>query len=307
MVSSLVLMIVAVLSYSIINSIAGAWKSAKTRLSTFEGARAGFELLTNRLSQATLNTYWDYNDPENPTGYIRQSELHFIQGNAADLLPGLSGTGTQCVFFLAPLGFTETTDLQPLVKMLTACGFYIAFSGELDRPDFLSEKIPERHRYRLYQFMEPGEDLSIYQHKTDNGWFWNPQNLNNFTKNSYPMIENVIGLIIRAKYPTSAGDIQTYDYDSRPTPTAPPQTTNQLPPNLEVTLVVMDEDSARRLEDKYGQTPPPIIPSADSFDEKPYDKVIEDWETTLQNYNPPINYRIFTANIPIRGAKWSSN
>ncbi len=303
LVSCVLFTIVALLSFSIINSVSNAWKAQQTRLSTFEGARVGFELVTNRLSQATLNTYWDYDIRGTPTKYIRQSELHYIQGSSADLLPDITDSSTQSVFFVAPLGFTETGSLQPLVKMLTACGFYISFSGEPDRPDFLNGKIPERYRYRLYQYLEAGENLAVYQSPAGNDWF-----RTNLTQSSHPIIENVIGLIVRAKYPDKDGkEVPTYSYDSRST--TPTGATNQLPPNLEVTLVVIDEDSARRLEAVYGENKPPILPPANKFDKaEEYEDDLNYWEDEiLRKHIPKINYRVFTANIPIRGAKWSSN
>ena len=87
LVSMAVLMLLAVLSQQILGSTATAWKSHKARLGAFEGARAAFDSLTSRLSQATLNTYWDYDNPAQPQRYLRQSELHFITGKASSLLP----------------------------------------------------------------------------------------------------------------------------------------------------------------------------------------------------------------------------
>ncbi len=301
LVSGVVFAIVVGLSFGIIHSVSEAWKAQKSRLTTFESARTGFELLTNRLSQATLNTYWDYNNRAAPTRYIRRSELHYIQGDAAQLIPTLPGRSTQSVFFVAPLGFTEATGLQPLVKMLTACGFYVAFSGETDRPDFLGSRIPQRYRFRLHQFLQPGEDLAVYKAASGNQWFEA-----NVAQHSFPMIENVIALFLRAKYPDTNGkDIPTYAYDSRSA--TPPGTTNQLPPNIEVTLVVIDEASAVRLAATYGEAQPPILPKEGAFeDADQYEKDLGDWEEEILRKHP-IKYRIFTANIPIRSAKWSSD
>jgi len=313
LVSAVLLLIVSLISYSIISSISSAWRTHKARLSTFEGARVGFELLTNRLSQATLNTYWDYDDPANPTRYLRRSELHFNMGRGATLLPDLPGVTGDAVFFLAPLGFTSTTGLQPLTKMLTACGFYIRFSSEVERPDFLDARIPVRFRYRLMQFLQPGENLAVYDLTPDNEtnvaernrWF-----TDHVADHSFPMIDNVIGLILRANYPVGNSEVSEYSFDSRNgTRNAPTPSYHQLPPSISVTMVVIDEDSARRLAEEFGATAPPLQPppSNNFTNADNYDADLQAWETLLREITPGINYRIFTADVPIRGAKWSSD
>jgi len=81
-------------------------RSTTGKVEQFREARTGFERITTRLSQATLNTYWDYNNATLPTRYERRSELRFVSGSAASLL-GNNGTQTRvthCVFFNAPLG-----------------------------------------------------------------------------------------------------------------------------------------------------------------------------------------------------------
>ncbi|HRJ72547.1 MAG TPA: Verru_Chthon cassette protein C [Terrimicrobiaceae bacterium] len=308
LVSAALLMIVTLMSYSIISSISSAWKGHKARLGAFEGARVAFELLTSRLSQATLNTYWDYNDPAKPTRYLRQSELHFVMGRGKDLLPsGVTDVVGDAVFFVAPLGFTTETQFRPLVKMLTACGFFVRFSAELNRPAFLGTRVPERYRYRLFQFLQPGEQLGIYASSSGGSWFSDA-----VAQNAFPMVDNVIGLILRANYPTSSGERSDYAYDSRDdggSPADPPPNFHQLPPRVSVTMVVIDEDSARRLAGIYGDTAPPIGPEPSTLFTTPaqYESDLIAWENQLKSFNPRINYRILTAEIPIRGAKWSSN
>ncbi len=304
--STAVLMIVVVLTHSILSSTAEAWKANKARISAFEGARVAFEALTTRLSQATLNTYWDYDDPETPKRYLRMSELHFVMGRAANLIPGISDTSLDAVFFVAPLGFTETPSMEPLVKMLTACGFYVRFSDDPKRPGFLAGRVKSRYRYRLFQFLQPGEQLQIYATATGNAWFQNA-----VPAWSFPMVDNVLGLILRVKYPTSSGEKVDYAYDSRAgSHSKPTPTYNQLPPVIAATMVVIDEDSARRLAAQYGVDPPPVLPDGNAFtDPAHYEGDLRNWEQKLQGGGglPKLTYRVLSAEIPIRGAKWSSD
>lgn len=308
--SMAVLIVVAVLSYSILNSTMSAWKSHKARLNPFEGARTAFEILTSRLSQATLNTYWDYNDPANPTQYLRQSELHFIAGKASVLIPGVTNTSMDAVFFVAPLGFTDTPANDPLVKMLVACGFYVRFSDDSSRPAFLNGRVEERFRFRLYQFLEPGEQLAIYDGGAGSSREWFRTGLDDW---SFPMVDNVIGLIIRVKYPTPGGEGVAYEYDSRDgSPSNPQPNYHQLPPVVAVTMVAIDEDSARRLAEKFGSEMPPILPAAGTFaNPAEYENDLRDWEMLLRGEDssglPQITYRLLNAEIPIRGARWSSD
>lgn len=307
LVSAALLTIVALVSFSIVSSISSAWKEQKARVSAFEGARVGFEILTERLSQATLNTYWDYNDPARPTRYIRQSDLHFILGEADSILPdSIDNVVTDSVFFIAPLGFGGTTATQPLFKMLTACGFYVRFSDDLDRPDFLTSRVPSRFRYRLYQYLQPGEELSIFTDSNPRGWYQDA-----LESNSFPMIDNVVGLILKANYRGTTDLVSTYAYDSQSvaggSSAEPPITFNQLPSSLSVALVVIDEDSARRLADRFGTQPPDLQPEAPPGDDAAnYAAYLQAWEDKLKNFVPRINYRILTAEVPIKGAKWSS-
>jgi uncharacterized protein (TIGR02599 family) len=74
-------------------------------------------------------------------------------------------------------------------------------------------------------------------------------------------------------------------------------------------MVVIDEDSARRLEEKYHTSAPPITPTPATRFTIPdnYESDLAAWETQLKAFQPKIAYRILTAEIPIRGAKWSSD
>jgi len=305
LVASAVLAILAGLTLSILTATTSAWNAHKARVNAFAEARVAFESLNQRLGQATLNTYLDYDNRGNPTRYLRKSELHFIQGKAADLIPFVPNTSTDAVFFAAPLGVCDDATYQPLVKMLSACGFYVRFGDVSNRPAFLNGKVEKRFRFRLYQFLQPGERLGVYASSQGTAWF--QDDLLNW---SFPMADNVIGLILRVKYPGPVGSAGLYSYDSRlnPTPSNPPATFNQLPPVISTTLVVIDEDSARRLAAKFGESPPPILPDPTAFlDPAEYEKDISDWEVKLQSFVPKISSRVLTADIHLRGAKWSSN
>lgn len=166
------------------NQTSDVWRRSSAKVEQFQASRRGFESMTRRLSQATLNTYWDYdyeitgsgsgrrlNMEKPPLGYARQSELRFRSGSMETLAPkeGVLRPA-HGVFFQAPLGLTEDDDvleidrrrLNPLGDLLNSWGYFVeAGTDENIIPSFLKEVIQPRKRYRLMQFMEPTERAQI--------------------------------------------------------------------------------------------------------------------------------------------------
>ena len=112
-------------------------------MAEFRQARDGFDAISRRLSQATLNTYWDYDDPNVPTRYIRQSELRFLSG-PTEGLAGATGGGrrwpTHGLFFQAPLGVSQpgADELTGMTTLLNSWGYFIEFGSDTAfRPDIL--------------------------------------------------------------------------------------------------------------------------------------------------------------------------
>ena len=103
------------------------WSGSSAKVEQFREARSAFERVSTRLSQATLNTYWAYDDDKKPTRYLRQSELRFIAGSAPGLL-GSTGPGNtsarvaHTVFFNAPLLLLEDSAHSQQEPRLHALG-----------------------------------------------------------------------------------------------------------------------------------------------------------------------------------------
>jgi len=368
-----ILLLIMVIVASMVSQTSTLWKHTVGRVEQFREARDGFEAITRRLSQATLNTYWDYDNPNQPTKYIRQSELRFISG------PQIVGTNnstpprpTDAVFFQAPLGFVvkssanDTTfqNYQGMENLLNSWGYYVEYNDDSKfRPSFLTST--PRTRFRLMEYMESSPSLSLYQYEAqaggnskyteaqvgtvgqNGGWAWFLNGVNYFqTANNnnasqtapvHILAENVIALILLPKLTpaqqtangqafTDASLAPNYAYNSTgydPTTSSAMTTVsniyldpiNQLPPVIQVTMVAMDETSAIRLGDSGQKAILTQITSSG-------------WFTNANNYvkdmagtgNPPaatsglepylnsqrINYRVFTTDVSIKGAKWSS-
>ena len=267
-------------------------KATSSKVEQFQEARVAFESMTRRLSQATLNTFWDYvyDQNGNPNGYARKSELRFhsgpmqkITGNKAAPWPGHG------VFFQAPLGVvSDTTNLGSLDHLMNSWGYFVEIGDDSSQyPQFLlqNQLVLPRHRYRLMEFMEPSERLSVYKFQNDiNNWLWFSQSIAipGTATASRPvrvMAENIVALIILPRLSvadekrinplippllTGKSGTKDYVYDSTTTGNYNPKlpesvttnnpllnTKNQLPPVVQVIMVAIDEPSAKRLEDLY--------------------------------------------------------
>src|SRR5690349_5884687 len=111
--------LIAVFLASMVNQTSSLWSNTKARVEQFRDARLAFEAITRRLSQATLNTYWDYYYPPGsnssslssstavaPIGYGRQSELRFVCGSGTGLTASTGANASlrpaHAIFFQAP-------------------------------------------------------------------------------------------------------------------------------------------------------------------------------------------------------------
>ena len=333
LVSMAVLGLIMLLTTEMIGNTEKIWKNTTAKVDAFQGARAGFQLMTDQLRQATLNTYYDYYNAAGlaygpwasqasntsatwattagasttfvPVTYGRQSELHFTSGAQPSglLAPAPGGSiVTHSVFFQFPQDYTQdSTDYGSLNRLLNGAGFFIEFSAETNGTTANFANSPPsmitgfgnytpKYRFRLMQFVQPTENLSVYNYSLTNGtspsdWFVTPIK-NSPAVNVRMVADNIIALIIWPKITDSSTDTLTsnsstgnkYDYDSRMgassgtamppwVPGTPPNLTpqplpmNQMPPILRVAMVAIDEPSAQRLQ--LGSiTPPKIITDA---------------------------------------------
>ncbi len=307
------------------------------KLEQFRDARAAFESMTRNISQSTLNTYWDYDDPANPSRYVRQSELRFISGDMtslAGMAPGNKQWLTHAIFFQAPLGFSDVTtpggtqpDGRGLTDLLNTWGYFIEYGDDQEfRPEIV--KTPPVKRFRLLEFMQPANDNSIYLYTSGTnaankpksvsyvGKEWFTDGLFSPERPVHVLAENVIALIILPKLsssddPTGIKLAPSYSYDSTNTSTDPlinPR--NQLPPVVQITLIAIDEVSAKRMTDTDIANLQNHIDGL-FLDAADYTNNLEPSSSggsaSLADFliQKNINYRIFTTSVVIKGAKWS--
>lgn len=305
LVASTVLILILGVVLSIISQTSTVTRRATDKISSFQAARAAFDLISQNLSQATLNSYWDYDNPNAPTKYLRKSELHFLIGNAG-IAPfgGTAGTG-QAVYFQAPSGVTAIpATYGGLEALLNAVGYFISYGDEDSLPSPFPAPSP-KYRYRLMQAVQPTENLAVYSSTTGNAWVSSANAL------AVPVAENIVYM---AAWPrkSPADDAEgsaltsNFSYDSRLNATISPQpeTANQMPPVIQVTIVAIDETSAARI--CTDPSVPAKISSAVSglflaSSKTQFDADLVLLENRLGGSG--INYRVFTAMVPIRESK----
>lgn len=339
-----VLSVIVILLVSITNQTTKVWQDSSGRIEAFRSSRAAFESVTQTLSQATLNTYYDYFDaggvrisPDTvaPSKYDRFSELHFISGPASTLLNGVQRadgkaypavTSGHAVFFQAPLGFTLDGQARELDNMLNSTGYFTEFGSDQDLiPDFIATKVKARHRYRLVQFIQPAEENAIYTEKwairsTGAGASWFKGPLGATDRPVRILAENVVAVLIQPKRSDKEASANAslsplapnYSYDSQPRPSGGSVNRYQLPPLVDVTLVAIDEPSAVRLALKNGQNPPLAGTLQNLFTTTADTNDLEAFRTDMDTLAEALaaaklNFRVFSSEVGIRASKWNED
>jgi uncharacterized protein (TIGR02599 family) len=291
LVATAVLALLIVVLATATNSTVSVVGRAQAKINQFSAARAAFEQLTSSLGQATLNTRWTYDDPGTPSSYERYSDLHF--------LVAAGGTGGQKLFFQSPVASSTAGD--PSADLLEAVGFWVAFGDDSAwRPSHVSTA---RSRYRLFQGTASGPSFNVFDNSTGAQW---TSEVENVPQAAFPVAENVIALILHPRLPATTdpgGTTLTTDYlyDSRG---AKAVQQAQLPPAVQVTLIVIDEASAQRMEN--GTSEPAVIQNALAGKFLQVSNFASDLQSVKTALDAArVNYLVLSAPVTLRESKWS--
>lgn len=303
LVASSVLVIMLVIVVSITNQTTDVWRKSNARIEAFQAARNAFTSITQQLSQATLNTYWDYDNPNAPARYVRQSELHFIVDDAANLLPTGTYSG-QAIFFQTPAN-RSATDYDGMTGLLNACGFWVEYGSNAAWLPAHVDAAAATERYRLFQWTEETESLAVYSPNaaSQNAWIAPVRG-----QNALPVADNVVALFIWAREEQSSTPVlNQYRYNSRkqnPAGDQLPVEVNQLPPVVEIALVAIDEPSALRLGTSLKSEMEACFNGLFATD--PATDFTQDFATLESRLaERQVAFRIFTSVVPLKEAKWS--
>lgn len=339
--SMTILIIIVGMVISMTNQTSKAWTYSSEKIGSFQSARFAFETITRAVSNATLNTYYDYYDATRqrrtqsnvatfaPNIFGRCSELEFVCGKNL-----IANQVTHAVFFQTPLSYTQNqVAYGQMQSLLNVVGFYIKFADDsATRPAFLSPSTPKRSRYRLMELVQPTEQFSVYNYQATNqppnhDWFTAPAALTAGAPTRL-LAENIIACVIWPKLaretPTTPDPdgpplAPNFEYDSNIANATPPlvwtagqpqpPTMNQLPPVVRIMLVAVDERSMARLQGTSTAPPDLGIDLGSIFQtaSQLYSETGQDDLTLLGNAltAKKLNYRIFQTDVAIHGAKWS--
>ncbi len=331
--SMVILSIILLISVQVLGLTQRAWKRGVARVEQFREARMAFESITENLRQALLNTYqaYQYNTGDTPTiptsqsqspkKYIRQSELQFVTGQAQTLLPGeqASTLVTQAMFFQARLGLSDRIGYEGLNRLLCGRGYFIMYSNnDAFRPQHVSA---QSSRYRLWEYRPTAEENTVYSVKPGQWFLKAPANVITASEtittpsDTRPIAENIIALIISPQVTTDDAALKQatpwwiapkYAFDSTQlvnvSTDSPQGTQHMLPPRVVVTLVAIDEASARKLAEKYPDTMPQLVPTGAFTLADNRQKDLKDLATKLRAEQ--LNYQVFSTTINMRNSKW---
>lgn len=351
LVSLGVLAILLLISAEVIGTVQTTWTNTNARVSQFREARTAFDIITRNLSQATLNTYLDYDnnyltsaDPAAatataPTTYLRKSDLRFVCGPASSLVPSGGGPALlpgHAVFFQAPLGVAHDPSFAGLDRLLCGRGYFVQFtSDEFFRPEFIASG-NLRFRYRLMEYSPPAEQNLIYSDPaTKSAWMTKagvPLQTGETAIDrglTRPVADNIVALVISPMIDLAATGAtvttgsnsstliaENFNFDSEEVKLAnqiglgPQGTQFLLPPLVRVVLVAIDENSAERLSQTAGgaDTAPLNSQISDLVTGRPAAQLNQTLEEVARILREEyrVNYRIFSATVSLRGAKWST-
>ncbi len=318
-VAAAVFALILVMLLSFTDILSRTWKGTTDKKESFEAARWAFDRMTANISQAVLNTYWDYDSVSNPTLYERRSELQFLTLPTVQL-NGLQSAvyPTHAIFFQAPTGAVgDQSAYGNLPMLLNAFGYFIEYSDDsAELPAFIPRAIsPSRFRFRLKEWKAPSEKLNIYAYTSSQGGkaYLGPASyawidLKNPVART--LAENVIALIINPRNPEAVSADATaltsnFVYNSRNNGSSLLEKSqrHQLPPEVDIIMVAVAESSALRI---FGNSSAAPALTSDLFTDP--SKLESDLQKLTKSLDDAgIRYIVLRSNVKIRGARWSQD
>ncbi len=331
--SMAILSVIMLVCVQVLDQTQRTWKRGVANIEQFREARMAFESITQNVRQALLNPYlaYRYNNGPTPTvpdskkqvpqGYIRQSELQFIAGQAKELLGSGENTALSghAMFFQARLGLSDREGYESLSKLLCGRGYFVMHgTDEAFRPAHVPE---ERSRFRLWEYRPTAETNTVYTAEKGQ-WFKDATTgiitaAESVAKPAYsrPIAENIIALIISPQVTDQDAKLKktdpwwiapNYNYDSTALTNvslnSEQGTQHMLPPRVVVTLVAIDEASARKLSEQFPDGMPQLIPE-NAFTKR--ESMTADMQALEKNMKEKqLNYRVFSSTITMRNSKW---
>lgn len=317
LVAMTILSMLLLMLAGMIDQVQKAWTYSESRVSQFREARVAYDIMAKGLSQASLNSYWDYRYEKErsvdvPKSYVRTSDLHFLVMDGSEVLGPSSPT--QMVFFQAPLGFSK--EYRNLNNLLNGRGYFVYFGSDKNFKPSIVQTTP-KYRFRLMEFRPTSEENEVYKdtkaerdagkEKTFSEWYRKGLDPNVNDTNSYPLADNIVALVIT---PRDSMEAKGEDVSSRIAPSYAFDSNNhvmsdfenQMPPLVRLTVVAIDETSAVRLEN--GESMPSLVDPSWFSSSSRY---LGDIEALREKFSAEkVNFKVFSSLVAIRSSKWSA-
>lgn len=320
LVATTILALLLVVLLSVTNQATTTVKQANFKIEAFASARGAQDLVAQRLSQATLNTYWDYYNASGknrtvgnassfvPAKFGRASDLQFLVIQNTQTM----ATSGQEIYFQTPEAYSNNQNYQSTQGLLNSCGYFVRYGDDSQFCPTPALTLSRRWRYRLMQGMKPTESFQNYSEAASGTTSWATALSDTTSTFVRPVADNVIAMIVWSVDPKGDSLTSDFTYNSKgyiaaSTDPTKSVTANQLPPTVQITFVVIDEPSANRI-DTHSSTPPAVIASALSgkfviSTDTQFKSDLNDLAAKLNDSH--INYRIFTSSVVLRESKWS--
>ena len=286
---------------SAISMMQNTWTKVRGKADGLRNTRMALDVVAGRLAQATLATRWATETAEDgKLVYKTASDLHFVSGPVNELLPQLTNAVGHAVFFQGPFGKDQQSkgsgavtdkNLEDIAKLngtLNAWGYFVEYGpDEHERPPFMNtppdpERFPARKRFRLLEFRQPAQELSLFEMTSDQprtlkinnakspdelfGWFRQAlrPGLTYEERHVTVVAENVVAFIITpldpkkrqansdlstpapfADAPDSSWNSRGYALNS----STPEAQRHSLPPALQLTAIAISEDTWMRFSE----------------------------------------------------------
>ena len=284
LVSTGVVALLAAVLFALVSHFTDDMHAARSTAEKFQTAQRAFEMLTRRVGQATLNSYWEsYVVSGTLRRYQRISELRFACGPMQAGANPLNDPRAKAqrtypghgIFFQATTGQTGLTRdpaLSGLENLLNTWGYFVeAGPDDLKAPAFLPpEAATQRIAPRLMELREPTQQLCLYRYTSGSAnkyagfeWFRTPLADRTLVRT---VAENIAALIIQPKLTTQeterllpgASEEERdaflapqlfYHSATVPPPAIEPARNmrHRLPATLEITMVALDAATVARL------------------------------------------------------------
>jgi|GEM_PF-3421422 len=255
LVSTSILTLLIVAMAEALNTTQRSWRVSRSAAAMQQTVDSATRTLSRQMSQATLQSRSSFDPTLNQL--VPASDLHFVCGPAAELLPALPGVCGDAVFFQHP---AAEGSLQ---RALQACGFFVQYGGDEAWRPSLPSPVPTKRRFRLLQFHQPASSLTLFQPAGADGgpprlaqftsrtdlyqWYAQPISAAPAYRTSVSLVaENVVAMILQ----TSPSAQRCYDsrrYQWEPASTDAALSRHHLPDAIDLTLVMTDEASWSRL------------------------------------------------------------